>query len=322
VTVVNTFMRFKREGFKPRRGMILVFSGDEETEMASTRELAKRYHDAEFLLNADAGGGTFDAALKPIVFEVQAAEKTYADFELVVTSPGGHSSAPTPDNAIYRLATALNHVAAYQFPVQHNTITLASLNAAGEHDQGPLAEAMRRFAANPDDSEAAAIISANPGYVGQLRTTCVATTLSGGHALNALPQRASANINCRIFPGTPVAAVQSTLQQVIADPTVHIALQPPPPVASPASPLRKDVMAAVSASVHARYPGLSIVPDMSSGATDSMHFRAAGVPSYGVSPDFAKANDTFAHGLNEKMLASNIPWMLTYWHDVLQRLSR
>lgn len=322
VTVVNTFMRFKREGFKPRRGMILVFSGDEETEMASTRELAKRYHDAEFLLNADAGGGTFDAALKPIVFEVQAAEKTYADFELVVTSPGGHSSAPTPDNAIYRLATALNHVAAYQFPVQYNTITLASLNAAGEHDQGPLAEAMRRFAANPNDSEAAAIISANPGYVGQLRTTCVATTLSGGHALNALPQRASANINCRIFPGTPVAAVQSTLQQVIADPTVHIALQPPPPVASPASPLRKDVMAAVSASVHARYPGLSIVPDMSSGATDSMHFRAAGVPSYGVSPDFAKANDTFAHGLNEKMLASNIPWMLTYWHDVLQRLSR
>ena len=322
VTVTNTFMRFKREGFKPKRGMILVFSGDEETEMASTRELAKRYHDAEFLLNADAGGGTFDAALKPIVFEVQAAEKTYADFELAVTSPGGHSSAPTPDNAIYRLATALDHVAAYQFPVQHNAITLASLKAAGEHDQGPLAEAMRQFAANPNDSEAAAIISANPGYVGQLRTTCVATTLSGGHALNALPQRASANLNCRIFPGTTVAAVQATLQQVIADASVQITLQPPPPVASPASPLRKDVMDAVSASVHARYPGLSIVPDMSSGATDSMHFRAAGVPSYGVSPDFAKANDTFAHGLNEKMLASNIPWMLTYWHEVLQRLSK
>ena len=322
VTVTNTFMRFKREGFKPRRGMILVFSGDEETEMASTRELAKRYHDAEFLLNADAGGGTFDAALKPIVFEVQAAEKTYADFELAVTSPGGHSSTPSPDNAIYRLAKALGHVADYQFPVQHNDITLASLKAAGEHDQGPLAEAMRRFAANPDDAEAAALISANPGYVGQLRTTCVATMLAGGHALNALPQRASANINCRIFPGTTVAAVQATLQQVIADPTVQIALQPPPPVASPASPLRKDVMDAVSATVHAHYPGLSIVPDMSSGATDSMHFRALDVPSYGVSPDFAKPNDTFAHGLNEKMLASNIPWMLSYWHDLLQRLSK
>ncbi|MDE2408069.1 MAG: M20/M25/M40 family metallo-hydrolase [Xanthomonadaceae bacterium] len=322
VTVVATFMRLKREGFVPRRGMLLVFSGDEETEMASTRELARRYHDAEFLLNADAGGGTFDAALKPVTFEIQAAEKTYADFELEATSPGGHSSAPTPDNAIYRLSRALTLLAAHQFPVQYNEITLASLKDAGEHDSGPLAEAMRQFAADPGDAKAAAVISANPAYVGQLRTTCVATTLAGGHALNALPQRATANINCRIFPGMSVASVRETLAQVIADPTVAITVQPPPPAEGPASPLRKDVIDAVSASLHAKYPRLGVVPGMSSGATDSMYFRIAGVPSYGVSPDFAKPNDTFAHGRNEKLLASNIPWALRYWHSLLRRLSR
>jgi acetylornithine deacetylase/succinyl-diaminopimelate desuccinylase-like protein len=148
-------MRFKREGFVPSREMILVFSGDEETDMASTRERAKRFHHAEFLLNADAGGGTFDDQLKPVDYEIQAAEKTYVDFELTVTSPGGHSSEPTADNAIYRLAKALDHVAAYAFPVQHDEITLASLHAVGKHGSGPLAKAMLDFSANPNDAKAA-----------------------------------------------------------------------------------------------------------------------------------------------------------------------
>ncbi|MEO8810523.1 MAG: M20/M25/M40 family metallo-hydrolase, partial [Rhodanobacter sp.] len=216
ITLVATMMRFKREGFVPSHEMILVFSGDEETEMASTRVLAQRYHDAEFLLNADAGGGTFDDKLKPVDYEIQAAEKTYADFLLTVTSPGGHSSEPTPDNAIYRLAKALDHVAGYAFPVKHSEITLASLKAVGEHSSGPLAQAMLKFSANPDDASAAAVISADPAYVGQLRTTCVATMLDGGHALNALPQRATANINCRIFPGVSIASVEATLNKVVA----------------------------------------------------------------------------------------------------------
>jgi acetylornithine deacetylase/succinyl-diaminopimelate desuccinylase-like protein len=303
--------------------MIMVFSGDEETDMASTRELAKRYHDAEFLLNADAGGGTLNAQGKPVVYEIQAAEKTYADFKLTVTSAGGHSSEPdVPKNAIYRLAKALDRVAAYQFPVQHSEITLASLKATGEHNTGPIAEAMRAFAANPDDAKAAAVLSADPAYVGQIRTTCVATMLDGGHALNALPQRADANVNCRIFPGTHIASIQATLTKVIDDPSVKITVRPPPPVESPASPLRKDVVDAVSAVVHQRYPGLDIVPGMSAGASDSMYFRNAGVPSYGVDPTFSKPNDTFAHGLNEKLLASNVPWALDFWHALLTRLSR
>lgn len=322
ITLVETFMRFKREGFVPNRDLILVFSGDEETQMASTRELARRYHDAEFLLNADAGGGTFDANLKPVSYEVQAAEKAYADFLLTVTSPGGHSSEPTEDNAIYRLAKALDKVAAYRFPVQHNEITLASLKSVGAHSKGPLAEALLAFSANPDDAEAAATISANPAYVGQLRTTCVATMLDGGHALNALPQRAAANINCRVFPGVSFESVKSTLEGIIADPGVQISIQPPPPVQSPASPLRTDVMQAVASTIHERYPDVEIVPGMSAGATDSMHFRNAGVPSYGVSPNFGKPGDSFAHGLNEKLLASEVPAALDYWHSLLTQLAK
>jgi len=323
IALIETMMRFKREGFAPRREMILVFSGDEETDMASTRELAKRYHDAEFLLNADAGGGTYNANFKPVVYEIQAAEKTYADFTLTATSPGGHSSEPNPkQNAIYRLAKALDHVAAYQFPVQHSEITLASLKATGEHTTGPLAQAMRAFAANPDDAEAAAVISADPAYVGQIRTTCVATMLEGGHALNALPQRATANINCRIFPGEHVTAVQATLAKVIGDPSVKIGIKPPPPVESPPSPLRPDLMNAVAATIHERFPDVDVVPGMSAGASDSMYFRNAGVPSYGVDPTFSKPNDTFAHGLNEKLRASEVPAALDFWHSLLTKLAR
>jgi acetylornithine deacetylase/succinyl-diaminopimelate desuccinylase-like protein len=323
IALVETFMRFKREGFVPKREMILVFSGDEETDMASTRELAKRYHDAEFLLNADAGGGTYDAHYKPVVYEIQAAEKTYADFKLTVTSKGGHSSEPEPShNAIDKLAKALERIAAYAFPVQHNAITLASLKATGEHSSGPIAEAMRKFAANPEDAEAAATLSADPAYVGQIRTTCIATMLDGGHALNALPQRADANINCRIFPGTHVASVKATLARVIDDPDVKITVRPPPPVESPASPLRPDVMKAVTATIRERFPGVEVVPGMSAGASDSMYFRNAGVPSYGVDPDFAKPNDTFAHGLNEKLRASEVPAALDFWHSLLTRLTK
>ena len=323
IALIETFMRFRREHYVPKRSMIMVFSGDEETDMASTRELAKHHHDAEFLLNADAGGGTYDAHYKPVVYEIQAAEKTYADFQLTVTSPGGHSSEPEPPkNAIYRLAKALEKIAAYQFPVQHNEITLASLKATGEHSSGPIAEAMRAFAANPDDAKAAATLSADPAYVGQFRTTCIATMLDGGHALNALPQRADANINCRIFPGTHVASVQATLAKVIDDARVKISVRQPPPVESPASPLRKDVVDAVTATIRERFPDVDVVPGMSAGASDSMYFRNAGVPSYGVDPTFSKPNDTFAHGLNEKLRASEVPAALDFWHSLLTRLTK
>ena len=323
VVLVETLIRLKREGFKPSRDIVLLLSGDEETDMATTRELAKRYHGAEFLLNADAGGGTLDPASgKPVVYQIQAAEKTYADFRITLTSPGGHSSEPTADNAIYRLAKVIDRVGGYAFPPMINDITRASLRATGAHTPGALGEAMTRFAAHPDDAAAAATISADPAYVGQIRTTCVATMLDGGHALNALPQSASVNVNCRIFPGTSVASVRETLTKVIDDPSASITVLPPPPVESPASPLRPDVIAAVTDAVHARFPGVEIAPGMSAGASDSMYFRNAGVPSYGVDAAFTKPDDTFAHGLNEKLPASEVGAGLEFWHRVLMQLAK
>ncbi len=323
VVLVETLIRLKHEGFKPRHDLILLLSGDEETAMASTRELAKRYHDAEFLLNADAGGGTLDPATgKPTLYEIQAAEKTYADFQIGLTSAGGHSSEPNNDNAIYRLARIIDRVAGYQFPPLSNEITLASLHALGAHTPGPLGAAMTQFAAHPDDAAAAATISADPAYVGQIRTTCVATMLNGGHALNALPQSASVNINCRIFPGTSVDNVRDTLVKVIDDKSATVAVLPPPPVDSPASPLRKDVVAAVTDAVHQRFPDVEVVPGMSAGASDSMYFRNAGVPSYGIDASFTKPDDTFAHGLNEKLPASEVEAGLEFWHRVLVQLAK
>lgn len=323
VVLVETLIRLKREGFQPRHDLILLLSGDEETAMASTRELARRYHDAEFLLNADAGGGTLDAETgKPLLYQIQAAEKTYADFQIALTSPGGHSSEPGADNAIYRLARIIDRVAAHQFPTESNEITLASLRALGAHIPGPLGAAMTRFAAHPDDAAAAATISADPAYVGQIRTTCVATMLNGGHALNALPQRASVNINCRIFPGTSVDSVRDTLVKVIDDKSASVTRVSTPPVPNAASPLRPDVIAAVTAAVHQRFPGVDVVPSMSAGATDSKHFRAAGVPSYGIDAAFSKPDDTFAHGLNEKLPASEVEAGLEFWHRVLVQLAK
>lgn len=323
VVLVQTFIRLKREGFVPNGDLIMLFSGDEETDMATTRELAKRYHDARFLLNADAGGGTLDPSGKPVMYNVQTAEKAYADFRITFTSAGGHSSAPNvPDNAIYRLARAIDRVAAYQFPTQISPTTRASLRSMGQRLQSPLGKALVRYAEHPEDAEAAAIISADPAYVGQIRTTCIATMLHGGHALNALPQRASVDVNCRIFPGTPVESVRDMLVKVVDDTSAHFETLPPPPVESPESPLRNDVMERVAAAIHARFPGVDVVPGMSAGATDSMHFRTLGVDSYGVSGEFAKDNDSFAHGLNERLPAAEVPATLDYWHRLLMSLAK
>lgn len=322
-TMVASVIQLKREGFKPGRDILLLFSGDEETSMKTTALLAERYHDAELLLNIDGGGGDYDEAGKPHLFGVQGAEKTYADFALTVTNPGGHSSAPRKANAIYQLARALDRIGAYEFPGQVNEITRASLlaTAAGETD-AKLADAIRRFVANPDDLAARAELRARPGLIGQTGTTCVATMLSGGHAPNALPQRASANVNCRIFPGTPIAEVAATLEKVAGDPAVRIEKIESGSVASDASPLRPDLMGVVTKAVHARFPGVPVVPVMSAGATDSMWFRARGVPSYGISPIFSKASDSFAHGLNERTPLSEIAPSIVFYKTVLTTLAK
>lgn len=314
--------KLKREGWKPRRDVILAFSGDEETAMVTTRKLAQQFKNAELVLNGDAGGGLLSEEGQPVVYGLQAGEKSYADFKLTVTNPGGHSSRPGKVNAIYQLSQALNRISAHQFPPMRNELTLAFFKESLPKLSGPTAAAIKSYLANPDDAAAIATLSADSNYVGQLRTTCVATQIEGGHAPNALPQKAVANVNCRVFPGVSYAEVQKTLTEVVADPAVEITLPGSGSVVSDASPLRADVMNAVTKAVHARYPGLSIVPSMSAGATDSMHFRALGVPSYGVSGLFMKDSDEFAHGLDERVPIVAIDGALAHWDSVLKALAK
>lgn len=318
--VVTTLIDMRRAGYTPRRTIILALSGDEETEMLTTQALAAKLKGAELVLNGDGGGGTLGEDGEPILFGLQAGEKSYADFEISFASPGGHSSRPGSDNAIYRLAKAIDRVAAYRFPVQSNELTIATFKAGARRTSGRLGAAMARFAADPKDADAAATLSAEPEYVGQVRTTCVATMLSGGHALNALPQKATVSVNCRIFPGVTVEAVRARLVEVVADPTARFTTLGRPTV-SDASPLRPDVVAAVTKAVQLRAPGLQVVPTMIAGATDSLYFRALGVPSYGVSSVFLKPSDDFAHGLNERAPIAAIPGALVQWRSLLTDLS-
>ncbi|WP_010544253.1 M20/M25/M40 family metallo-hydrolase [Sphingomonas elodea] len=321
-TMVATLIDLKRTGFKPGRDIVLLLSGDEETMMRTGAAQAERFADAELLLNIDGGGGRLDEAGKPVLYGIDGAEKTYADYELTVTNPGGHSSAPRKDNAIYTLAHALAKIEAHVFPGQVNEITRASWTAAAARAEPARAAMIRRFLADQTDAEALAALRAEPGLVGQTGTTCVATMISGGHATNALPQRATANVNCRIFPGTPVEDVRKTLEQAAGEPAVQVRTLDSGSIASPASPLRPDVMKAVTDAVHARFPGVTVVPAMTSGASDSMWFRAKGVPSYAVSPKFMKDSDDFSHGLNERTPVSEIAPSITYYRSLLTALAR
>jgi acetylornithine deacetylase/succinyl-diaminopimelate desuccinylase-like protein len=318
-----TFLRLKAERYVPKRDLIIYFSGDEETAQLSPVDVAQNHRkliDAEFALNSDAGGGTLDEKTgKPLFFSVQTAEKTYADFTLTARNAGGHSSLPRDDNAIYDLAEAITRVRNFRFPVMWNETTRAGLNAAGENTPGELGDAMRRFAADPADSAAIATLRASPSHVGMTGTTCVATMLSGGHAQNALPQLATANVNCRIFPGVKIDDVRATLQQV-AGSQVEVKTVGTP-MSSDASPLREDVMAAVTRVVRKRYPGLRVVPQQASGATDGLVFRSIGIPTYGVDGNFIKNSDAFYHGLNERLPVQSFYDSLEFWHSLLKDLA-
>ncbi|GBH30531.1 M20/M25/M40 family metallo-hydrolase [Sphingobium xenophagum] len=318
--MVATLAQLKKQGWTPRRAVILLLSGDEETAMVTTRALAAQYKDAEMLLNGDGGGGLLNEEGKPVLYQLQAGEKTYADFEIAFTDPGGHSSAPTPGNPIYRLAKAIDRIAAYQFPAMRNELTRASLALSAKRIGGEVGAAMRRYA-ETGDAAAAELLSTRPEFVGQVRTTCVATMAQAGHALNALPQSAKVMVNCRIFPGVAIEAVKTELVKVIADSSATVKTLGDP-LASDASPLRTDVMKVVRDAVTARSPDIIVMPGMSAGATDSLYFRALGVPSYGVSSLFMKAEDGFAHGLNERVPVAGIGESLLQWDTVLRALAK
>ncbi|MDQ3139718.1 MAG: M20/M25/M40 family metallo-hydrolase [Pseudomonadota bacterium] len=313
--LMSTILRMKADGQMPRRTLIFAFIGDEETGMATTRLAATHdwVRNAEFAINTDAGGGTVSEDGKPMIYAVQGAEKTYATFKLTARNPGGHSSIPRADNAIYDLAEALVRIKGHQFPAQWNPLTLSYFKAMSQVTPGAEGKALARFAANPQDAEALALVRASEG--GTLGTTCVATMLDAGHAENALPQRAEALVNCRIFPGTKVEAVSATLAQVVKNPAIAIETTGSP-AESPVSEPRDDVMGAIARSIHKRYPGMPITPYLESGGTDGLVYRAAGIPTFASSGIFMKGSDIFFHGLNERIPVASFYEAVDHIHDL------
>ncbi len=321
--ITNAMIWLKSEGFKPKRDIVVLFTGDEETGGAGARRAANEWReliDAEYALNADAGGGAFDRNGNPLGFGIQTSEKLYQSFTLTVRNAGGHSSRPRPDNAIYELATALKAIEAHRFAPMMNETTKAYFTARATQEKGKLGEAMRAWVANPADQTAADAIEADPVEVGQTRTRCVATRLEGGHADNALPQMAKATVNCRIFPDSTIAATQAELQKTVG-PKVEIVLGLAGTV-SPPSPLRPDVVKAFTDTIHARHKGALIVPQMSTGATDGALLRAVGIPVYGVDGTWiVSPDDERAHGKDERVPVKSFNQNLDHWHELLMKVA-
>ena len=299
---VANLVRMKREGLTPERDIILALTADEEGGdhngvqwlLANQRKLV----DAEYGLNE--GGGGQSKGGKKIANRVQASEKVYVDYTLEVTNKGGHSSQPQPDNAIYQLSDALARIGKHSFPVKLNEVTRTYFERMAAVESGQTAADFKAIAQPAPDSAAMTRLSAVPLYNAMLRTTCVATMVDAGHAPNALPQRATANVNCRILPGENPDDVQKALATLINNPAVSIkpvdAARPSPP-----SPLTPEIMLAIQRITEEMWPGVPVIPVMSTGATDGLYFRQAGIPIYGVSGLFGDMDDVRAHGRDERM---------------------
>jgi acetylornithine deacetylase/succinyl-diaminopimelate desuccinylase-like protein len=318
----DTLIRLKQAGTKLRRPLKLALTCGEETggafngaEWLVTEH--KDWIDAEFALN-EGSVGLRDASGKQLSLGMQAGEKVYQDFRIEATNPGGHSSRPRPDNAIYSLAAALVRIGQYEFPVQFSDTTRAYFAETAKMTGGDMGSAMTRLLANPGDLEANAMVSKDPTYHSMLRTTCVATRLDGGHANNALPQRAGANINCRMFPGDPIANVLAQLVKAAADPSLSIAptgeISPTP--APP--PLTPQVYGTAKKLAAKHFPGVPMLPAMSTGATDGRFLNAGGIPTYGVPGRFSDPDGNGVHGLNERKSVQGLYDERDYLFDLIQ----
>jgi len=327
VATTMAAVKLMSEGFKPDRDIIFFYSGDEETNgqgatLGSTKW--RNLTDAEFGLNADGGCVSYDRNFRPLGCGISMAEKTFQTYFFTTHNPGGHSSRPRPDNAIYDLADALEKLRTYRFQPMQNDVSRAYFEERSRQEgDSKLGQQIRAWLANPNDGAAADAIEANPLEVGLTRTRCVATMLSGGHADNALPQSATATVNCRIFPGVQPVAVQAELQKLVG-PNVEVKADPnyvgQP---TPASPLRPDVLKAVTSAIQKFHgPDMHVFPMMSTGASDGSFFRAQGIPvydidgSWGISPD-----DERAHGLDERTPVRSMYDDVLYWEMIYKSLA-
>jgi acetylornithine deacetylase/succinyl-diaminopimelate desuccinylase-like protein len=327
VATTLALLKLKQAGFKPNRDIILFFTGDEETAMNGARLGStewRQWTDAEFALNADGGGGAYSRDFRPLGFGIQTAEKTYQTYFLTARNRGGHSSRPRPDNAIYDLADALKRLQAHRFtPMLNETTRGYFTERAKQEGNSALGEAMRRWLTNPSDGAAADAIENSELEVGTTRTRCVATMLEGGHADNALPQSARATVNCRIMPGVQPKTVEAELKRIAGG---SIEVIPDPSfigTPTPVSPLRADVVSAYTAAVR-RFHGaeMSVVPTMSTGATDGSWFRAVGIPVYGVDGGWGiSPDDERAHGLDERIPVRAMYDDVLHWESMIRALA-
>jgi acetylornithine deacetylase/succinyl-diaminopimelate desuccinylase-like protein len=324
---VDTLVRYAREKFKPRRPIKLALTCGEETAGAfnGAEWLSKNHRDwidAEFAINEGAAG-EMDAQGNRVAMSVQAGEKAAQNYRLEVVNPGGHSSRPRKDNAIYKLATALPRIEAYEFPAQFTDASrayfagMAKIQAAKGNAE--IAAAMNALVKDPDDAQAIATVSAKDvSWNATLRTTCVATTLEGGHATNALPQRARANINCRIFPGVSAESVRETLEKLVADPEVKVTLAEVRVPGSPPPPLSSKIMAPFEKLNAQYFPGVPVLPILQAGATDGLYLNGVGIPTYGIEPLFLGPDLGHIHGLNEYVGVQSLLDARAFLYDLVK----
>ena len=311
--LVATFLRLHREGYKPRRDLILALTADEEGDKFNGASWLVQHHrelvDAAFVINPDSGGVELDHG-RAVVADVEATEKVYSDFQITALNPGGHSSRPRPDNAIYELTTALNKLAAYTFPFELNEVTRTYFTNLAEQEGGQTAKDMRAILATPPDMAAAARLSDEPSFNSNFRTTCVATRLNAGVANNALAQTAQANVNCRIFPGHSPEEIRQQLIAIFGDAKLTVkyvsdagevsATAPERKAMVPPAPI-KEVFEPLTRFTQALWPGPPVTPVMENGASDSIYFAQAGIPCYGYSAIALERDDDRAHGQDERL---------------------
>ena len=330
--LVTNFMRLKKEDFLPDRDLILALTADEEGGSANGVDWLLKQHrdwiDAEYCINLD--GGEFEKENgKRILAAIQASEKVYVDFQFESLNPGGHSSVPTPDNAIYHLAGALARLQSFSFPLHFNEITRNYFERMGALTSGQESRDMKAVAKEPPDPAALRRLSENAYYNSLLRTTCVATMLSGGHAPNALPQTARANVNCRIFPGEDPQETLKALDRVASDPKVKISIvrqtdpegKVVPVLPVPPSPLLPEVTTGIEKALSTMWPGIPVIATMSTGATDGRYTRIAGIPTYGVSCMFFDKNDDRSHGKDERVGVQDFYDGVAFNYKLIRELS-
>ena len=328
--LVATLLRLHKEGYKPRRDLILALTADEEGGKFNGASWLVSQHrelvDAAFVINPDAGGIELDHG-RAVVADVEATEKVYSDFQVTALNPGGHSSRPRPDNAIYELTAALDKLAAYTFPFELNDVTKTYFSNLAGQETGQTAVDIRAILAAPPDLDAAARLSADPSFNSNFRTTCVATRLAAGHANNALAQTAQANVNCRIFPGHSPEEIRHQLIEILGNSKLTVkyvsdsddvsdtaperkAMVPPPPI--------PEVFAPLTRLTQAIWPGVPVTPIMENGASDSIFFAQAGIPCYGYSAIALERDDERAHGQDERLPMDSYWKSLDFFYSFLK----